>query len=269
MNTFWRFIDSGPCSAAYNMALDEAIATAVKKDLSPPALRIYRWDIPSVSIGSFQKTSDIDFDYCMKKNIPLVRRPTGGRAILHKNEITYSFSVKTLSGIFSKGLFDSYKKICLALSNALINIGLLPETKLYRKTRQQQSYIHHIRNPLCFHSISYGEIMINEHKVIGSAQKRWADGLLQQGSIPFSIDNSEMFKIFRLNPSRGIEKKINGLKEILPELHYNDLKKAIYSAFEETFNIQFILSSPSQEEISLAQELKNEKYNSKDWTFKR
>lgn len=264
---FWRFIDTGPCSAAYNMALDEAIATAVRKDLSPPVLRIYGWDKTSVSIGVFQKTGDIDFDYCKKKNIPIVRRPTGGRAILHKDEITYSFSAKTLNGIFSKGLFDSYKKICSALSHAITKIGLVPQPKLCKKNLKQ--HVQTIRNPLCFHSISHGEIMINGNKIVGSAQKRWPDGMLQQGSIPLLIDNSEMLRIFRLSDSQLKQKTINGLKEILPELHYIDLKNAIYSAFENIFNIQFIISLPSQEEISFAKELEEKKYNSKEWTFKR
>ncbi len=269
MNKLWRFIDSGACSAAHNMALDEAIATSVRKELSPPVLRIYGWDKTSLSIGAFQKSKDIDLDYCLKKNIPIVRRPTGGRAILHKDEITYSFSTKTLNGIFSKSLFDSYKKICLALSSALTEIGIVPQLKLDRMELKKQNYLHRIKNPLCFYSISYGELMINENKIIGSAQKRWPDGLLQQGSIPFSIDNSEMFRIFKLNHSYEKEKKISCLKDFLTDLHYNDLKKSIYNAFEKTFNINFIISSPSQEEISLAKELENKKYNSQEWTFNR
>jgi len=115
MTNVWRFIDTGPCSAAYNMALDEAIAIVVRKDNAPPTLRLYGWDMLSVSIGCFQKISDVDIAYCIEKHIPVVRRPTGGRAILHSNEITYSFSVKTTHRLFSKGLLDSYKKISIAL----------------------------------------------------------------------------------------------------------------------------------------------------------
>jgi lipoate-protein ligase A len=100
MTDRWRFIDTGLCTASYNMALDEAIATAVKRGNSPPTLRLYGWDRPSVSVGYFQNVCDIDSDYCIKKGIPIVRRPTGGRAILHDGEITYSFSVKTDTGVF-------------------------------------------------------------------------------------------------------------------------------------------------------------------------
>jgi len=262
MTDAWRFIDTGPCSAAYNMALDEAIAVDVRKDNAPPTLRLYGWDVPSVSIGCFQKFSDVDIEYCTKKHIPVVRRPTGGRAILHSNEITYSFSVKTTHRLFSKGLLDSYKKISIALGSALSKIGLSPELKLIREA-------HRLRNPLCFHSTSYGEITINNKKIIGSAQKRWTDSLLQQGSIPFIIDRDELVKVFRLKSTHGIREVFIGLKEILPELTTDDLKNAIRTSFEETFNTRLITLSPSHEEVSLAQEFEAKKYLSYQWNFRR
>ena len=114
MTETWRFIDSGPCGAAYNMAFDEAIAVTVRNGRAHPTLRLYGWDLPSVTIGYFQKIGDIDTAYCFRNNIPVIRRPTGGRAILHGNEITYSFSAKTRTGLFSKSLLDSYKTISRA-----------------------------------------------------------------------------------------------------------------------------------------------------------
>jgi lipoate-protein ligase A len=126
MTETWRFLDTGPCAAAYNMALDESIATAVRQGNAPPTLRLYGWHEPSVSIGYFQKITDVDAAYCDMRNIPLVRRPTGGRAILHGDEITYSFSSKTTSALFSTGLLDSYKKISTAFVLALKRIGISP-----------------------------------------------------------------------------------------------------------------------------------------------
>lgn len=257
----WRFIDTGACRASYNMAMDKAIATAVKRGNSPPTLRLYEWDIPSVSIGYFQRMRDINIDYCRERSIPIVRRPTGGRAILHNHEITYSFSVKTEYGAFSKGLLDSYKKISRAFGLALSKIGLASELKLQKEP-------HRNRSPLCFQSTSYGEITINSKKVIGSAQKRWTDGLLQQGSIPFIIDEDEIAKVFRLKSSE-IGKKFTGLKKILSNLNIESFKDAIRISFEETFDTRLILSSPSQDEISLAEELEIKKYSSPQWNFQR
>lgn len=261
MTDAWRFIDTGPCSANYNMALDEAIATVVRKDSAPPTLRLYGWDVPSVSIGYFQKTNAIDIDYCIEKHIPIVRRPTGGRAILHNLELTYSFSAKTLYGIFSKGLLDSYKKISYALSLSLTKCGFSPGIMMNRKTTNYSS-------PLCFQSASYGEITISNKKIIGSAQKRWTDGLLQQGSIPYIIDKDEMTRIFRLKSTHVI-REASGLKEIFPDLNPNELKNVIKISFEEIFDTRLIVSAPLQEEVSLAQELEFQKYLSNQWNFKR
>ena len=257
----WRFIDTGRLTAPCNMALDEAIATAIKRSNSPPTVRLYGWDRPSVSIGYFQKTRDIDIDYCLSKDIPIVRRPTGGRAILHDDEITYSFSIRKNSGVFSKGLLDSYKKISKAFALALSKIGLASTVKLQREP-------HRIRSPLCFQSTSYGEITINSKKVIGSAQRRWSDVLLQQGSIPLILDEREIAKVFRLESS-GAGKQFTGLKNILSDLSIENFKNAIRISFEETFNIRLVSSCPSQEEVFLMGELEIRKYRSHQWNFQR
>jgi lipoyl(octanoyl) transferase len=269
MTTAWRFIDTGPCAAAYNMALDEAIAVSVRNEKSPPTLRLYGWNNPSVSLGSSQKIRDININYCLESLVPVVRRPTGGRALLHGNEITYSFSVKTTSGLFSKGLFDSYKKISSALSLALSKSGIAAATKLLRETGHSLSAGQHTRSPLCFASTSYGELSVNSRKIIGSAQKRWADGLLQQGSIPFHIDRDEMTGIFGPDSDHGIRESSMGLMEIFPGLNALQFKEDIRTSFEESFDAELILSSPSHEEITLAQEFEINKYLSDTWTFKR
>ena len=258
----WRLINSGQGSASYNMALDEAIAISVRKGSSAPALRLYSWDMPSVTLGCFQKISDIDIEYCSNASIPVVRRPTGGRAILHNKELTYSFSVKTDNNLFSKGIFDSYKKISAAFYLALSKLGLSPEAKLIRETR-------HSKSPLCFQSTSYGEITINGKKVIGSAQKRWADGLLQQGSIPYCIDEPEVLKIFRLHSVRDIKDAMAGLMEAVPDLSDENFRNIVKISFEEAFNIEFISALPSQEEEVLAQELDSEKYRTEKWNFRK
>jgi lipoyl(octanoyl) transferase len=268
MTDTWRFIDSGPRSAFYNMALDEAVAASVRAGDAPPTLRVYGWDVPSVSIGSFQKIRDIDTGYCSRCNIPLVRRPTGGRAILHGDEITYSFAAKTSAGLFSGGLFDSYKKISFALGKALLDTGLTPELKLLKDNRgAARSDIQ--KSPLCFQSVSYGEISLNSSKIVGSAQKRWPDGLLQQGSIPLRIDRGKTGRVFGMPSSPASDGNLRGLKDIVPDIEPVRLKDAIRASFEEMFDVSFVISTPSKEEISLANELQSLKYSSRDWTFHR
>jgi len=268
MTDTWRFIDSGPCSAAYNMAIDEAIAERARSNQAPPTLRLYGWDMPSVTIGYFQKMAEVDLEYCSQKNIPVIRRPTGGRAILHGNEITYSFAVKTRTGPFSNGLLDSYKSISGAFLNAFLKIGVSSELKLLKDNRQR-SDAKMLKSPLCFQSVSYGEMTVNNKKIIGSAQKRWTDGLLQQGSIPFVIERDDLAKVFRMDTAPDMTASLIGLHDIFPGLIPDDLKTAIRISFEETFNIRLDISSPSAEEVSLARKLEAGKYLSHDWNYKR
>ncbi|MCX5717428.1 MAG: biotin/lipoate A/B protein ligase family protein [Nitrospirae bacterium] len=265
----WRLINSGPGSASYNMALDEAIAISVRKGSSPPTLRLYSWDRPSITLGCFQKIGGIDTEYCRDASIPIVRRPTGGRAILHNKELTYSFSVKTDNDLFSKGIFDSYKKISAAFYLALSKLGLTPEVSIKRKPANSSLRTPDCFSPLCFQSASYGEITINSKKVIGSAQKRWPDGLLQQGSIPYHINDPEALKIFRLHSIRDIKDAMAGLMEAVPDLSDEKFRNIVKISFEKAFNIEFFSALPFNEEEVLAQKLDSEKYRTEEWNFRK
>jgi lipoate-protein ligase A len=269
MNDSWRIIDTGSCKAAFNMALDEAIATAVRQDLSPPALRLYGWEQCSVSIGYFQRSGELDAGYCREKGIQIVRRPTGGRAVFHQDEITYSFSIQTKTGLFSHGLFDSYQKIAAALSMALSKVGLSPRSGIRKGSQKANKPRAPFHNPLCFDSVSYGEISVNRNKVIGSAQKRWTDGLLQQGSIPFTTDEELILRLFQGTIAEMRNEPFRGLKHIMPSLSYDEVKNALWAAFEETFQRKLIRAEPSREELALAEELEAQKYLNDAWTFRR
>lgn len=260
----WRLIESGPCGAAYNMALDEAVATFVRKRGLPPTLRLYGWESPSISLGCFQRSSDVDIGYCSSNGLRIVRRPTGGRAILHGDELTYSLSSKTDEGSFSGGLLDSYKKIGSAFNLAFRKIGLAADSK---RRREKGSIL--TGSPLCFQSSSFGEILIDNKKVVGSAQRRWEDGLLQQGSIPYLYNEEQLSNVFGIKKTAALRERTAGLKELRPELDDAGLRKAIEGAFEETFGIRFLLSQPSQEELSLARQLEQQKYLQPDWNFRR
>lgn len=259
----WRFIDSGPCAASYNMALDEAIAISVRKNISPPTLRLYGWERPSVSLGSFQKTTDINEHYCVASKIPVVRRPTGGRGIFHGDELTYSFSSRN-EGFFSGGLLDSYRQLSTAFKTALEMLGLDITIK---EERESGSILN--RTALCFKSVSYGEISFQSKKIIGSAQKRWKDGLLQQGSLPYAIDEEGTRKVFNLSPSADVKDRMIGLREILPDLDPEKFKEAIRLSIEKTFRIRFRCSDLFPEEHRLLRELEAQKYRSSHWNLQR
>lgn len=261
--TEWRLIDSGPGDAFYNMALDEAIATEVRKGAAPPTLRLYGWDRPSLTLGCFQKTAEINIEYCRSHDIPLVRRPTGGRAILHGDELTYSFSAKTDREPFSHGLLDSYRRISTAFSIAFKKIGVSAESK---KEREKGRVLG--RSPLCFQSSSYGELLSENKKLVGSAQKRWNDGLLQQGSIPYLSNAEELQGIFGAEKTASLKNCMKVLRDALPLLDEAAFRKAVASSFEDAFGVRLLPSAPSQEESLLAEELRERKYLQNHWNFR-
>ena len=245
------------------MALDEAIALSVRNGDSPPTLRFYDWEEPSVSLGFFQDIGDIDLSYCAAHRISVVRRPTGGRGILHGEGLTYSFSSRN-EGLFSRGLLDSYRQLGLAFMSAFRMLGLEITMRAEREPGRNLT-----RNPLCFTSPSYGEIQFQNKKLIGSAQKRWHDGLLQQGSIPYSIDIENMKRIFNLPQLPGSWNGMIGLREVAQYLRHEEFKEAIRSSFEKVFRISLIPSHLCQGEILHAQDLEVRKYRSQEWNYQR
>jgi len=263
--TSWRFIESGLCDAAYNMALDEAIAAAVRNGDSPPTLRLYGWRQPSVSLGAFQKITDVDTSYCAAHDVHVVRRPTGGRGILHGEELTYSFSARN-EGLFSQGLLDVYKKISAAFSLGLQRLGLSVKMETRRERGSNRE-----RSPLCFQSTSYGELTINGKKVIGSAQKRWGDGFLQQGSIPYTIDHTALAAVFknkgqRARLRRGKEEDFAGLRDLVHGFGPQVFKVYIKESFEILFGVSLLESLPADQEVAQAHLLCAQKYREPLWT---
>lgn len=246
--------------AFFNMALDEAISEAVRKNLSPLTLRFYQWDRPSISIGYFQRASDINIRYCNSKGYPIVRRPTGGRAILHDKELTYSVSARFDTGIFKGNLLEDYSIISNAISNGLRLCGIDSEINHSRKRNME-------KNPACFKSISYGEVLVNGKKITGNAQKRYADGFLQQGSIPITIDKEELRKV--LNLCEGDLDEVATIKESASEITIDGLTNALKRGFEETLGVRLISDDPTRFEIRLAKELESKRYSTDGWNLRR
>lgn len=255
---FVRIICDGAQSAFYNMALDEAIISNVRELFSPPTLRFYTWDRPSVSIGRFQKHAEIDHAYCRKKGYPMVRRPTGGRAILHSEELTYSFSSRFDSLLFKGTLFENYALVSRALISGLQKAGLMTDAAFSeRKSRPGRSVS-------CFSSLSYGEITIEKRKVIGSAQKRYTDAFLQQGSILIDIDEKELIGVFSIKEKENFD-HMGALKDHLPAYHNDMLISAFKESFEETFEVKLIADTPTEDEVRMAEELVSAKYATEAW----
>ncbi|MBI4844784.1 MAG: lipoate--protein ligase family protein [Nitrospirae bacterium] len=255
---FARIIIQERNNAFFNMALDEAICDAVRRKLSPPTLRVYKWARPSVSIGYFQKISDIDIDYCKNNDYPVVRRLTGGRAILHDSEITYSFSAKKGSLYFNGRLRNDYTIISRALVEGLKLCGIPAEISFKRKKASEQ------KSPVCFKVVSYGEVTVNDRKVIGSAQKRYSDGFLQHGSILLRHEDAELKKVIRCGGREDLS-GIGSISGYSDENISRRLVRALKKAFEAVLDVKMISDEPGVHELKLARELESEKYSTDRW----
>lgn len=258
----WRLIDSGARDAAYNMALDEAIARGTAEAGAEPTLRFFAWSVPSVTLGCFQKADQVEADYCAARSIPVVRRPTGGRAILHGLELTYSFSASAAEGRFSAGLFESYGSLGRAFHRAFLSVGL---PAVMHESRRAEG--DHKRSALCFRSTSYGEITVHGRKVIGSAQRRWPTAMLQQGSVPLTLDRAEMARVFK--GAEGETGTLLALREVIADLGLENLKQAVATAFEDVFQVSLRPEAPTAAEEDRAEALVIQKYAHPSWTLRR
>lgn len=244
------------------MALDEAVCESVREQTSPPTLRFYQWDRPSVSIGYFQSAGDIDHEFCAQRGYPVVRRQTGGRAILHDDELTYSFSASHSHPLFGGSLIENYTVISRALLRGLHLAGIEADIALERK----RDIAH--RDPACFQSLSFGEITIKGRKVIGSAQKRHANGFMQHGSIVFSPHDEEIGKILKDIHARR-PRQAGALKDHAPGMSASQLISLFKSAFETELDAKLIEDGPSARELSHARTLEKEKYSTREWNFRK
>jgi len=175
----WRLILDAPARGAWNMAVDEALAEAVSTGLSAPALRLYRWKPPCLSLGFTQGLDVADRAFCAAHGIDVVRRPTGGRAVLHHLEQTYSVCAPLGAGPFSHDLQAAYRTICQALVAGLRSLGVpaelsgAPGSGLIRPTEAIP----------CFAGPASGEVVVGGRKLLGSAMRRVGDAILQHGAL--------------------------------------------------------------------------------------
>ena len=252
MGTDWRFISDPKLPAAMNMAIDEAIALSFREK-KIPTLRVYRWDAPALTIGSFQKM-EADLSSSLRNNgIPVIRRITGGRALLHDREITYSVVADTNDPLFSGGIKKTFFAIAQGLLAGLRHLGVEAEVFVPREKV--------IQGPFCMTSLSWYEIAVSGKKLIGSAQKRWVDHFLQHGSL--SLAPSLFEEQFQ------IETPLH-LCKLLPKLPpFSEIERALREGFETAFGIQMKETSLTEEEKRMAHRLVSEKYLNKDWNENR
>lgn len=211
----------------YNMEYDKHLLEySIEKNLKEPIFRLYGWSPACISLGRNQSDEHINKDFCNKNNIDIVRRLTGGRALLHDNELTYSFVCPIEFLKNGETVIQSYKEISGALALGLKKLGLNAEFPIEKKAHTNFEY--------CMSLATGADLSIDNKKIIGSAQFRKQGYILQHGSIMFDYDEQKLENIFGEKP---LTEKITTINNINPKIKLEELCIALKSGVEEFFNI--------------------------------
>ncbi|MCC6612027.1 MAG: lipoate--protein ligase family protein [Anaerolineae bacterium] len=266
----WRLIYDYPTMGAENMAVDEAILRAVAVGRQPPTLRLYAWEPACLSLGYGQRATDVDWERLAAQGWDAVRRLTGGRAILHTDELTYSVALPPDHPLAEGDVVESYRRISSALLTALRTLGAQPAADPLREPLRSV-------DPVCFETPSHYEITVDGRKLIGSAQARKHDGVLQHGAFPLQGDIARICDALvyadedaREAAKTHVRARALTLEDALGrQVGWSEAAQAVIDGFRETFDIDLDLQPLSDDEQAAAAHIRDEVYGSDSWTLKR
>jgi len=265
----WRLILTSPARGAWNMAVDEALLEAVGRGGSLPVLRLYAWQPPCLSLGYAQPFSDVDIPRLKTRGWELVRRPTGGRAILHTDELTYSVIAPLNEPRLAGTLLESYNRLAGALLAALRTLGLPVEMQARSPASRTEN-----TNPVCFEVPSTYEITVGGKKLVGSAQARRKDGILQHGSLPLTGDLARITQVLAFPDEaargRAAERLLNRATTVESALGrpvaWEEAAQAFTVSFRDVLNLDLQPSQLAPAEGARVEELVENKYAHPRWT---
>ena len=249
-----RYLETGAHDAAFNMALDEAVLEAVSLGSSPPTLRFYSWTPPAISIGYFQgMREEIDLAACERLGVEAVRRVTGGGAVFHNAEVTYSIVVREGHELAPEDILESYRLICAGLIVGIGNLGI----------------------EAAFAPIN--DIVAGGKKVSGNAQTRRKGCLLQHGTLLLDVDVDMMFELLLVPQEKlkgkliaDVKQRVVGLKALIGrELSYVEVVEALKKGFASAWGAELVPGEPEPAELERAAVLAAERYRTEAWKFKR
>lgn len=271
----WRYLDTGFSNGYENMAIDEAIFLSCQQGKSLPTIRLYGWTPPAISLGYFQNpVNAVDFDACKRRGVDVVRRLSGGRAVLHDKELTYSIICPEGTPPFTTNVLETYKIISECLIHALKNLTLDVHWVTFRDKHSSSTQLHK-RTASCFSSSSWYEITVESKKICGSAQKRGGGVLLQHGSILLEHDAEMLAEVLSSRKSkkefladiRSTTTSIN--HHLSKKIEFYDLQTLVLKSFEEHLGITVQKDELTDYEYTLKDQLLKERYQSSEWNLKR
>ena len=255
----FRFLETGKNTAYLNMSIDE-----VMLDSSLPVIRFYQWEPPAISIGFSQKMKDeINLVECKKRGIDCVRRLTGGKAVFHHKELTYSIILP--SKLMPLSVIESYKVIANGILLGFKEMGI--DAIMNENIENTKG------NSICFNEPSYYEILVKGKKIVGSAQVRKKGKILQHGSILIGVDVNLLCSLFNGCNEEIINRtrlRITSISDTLKrDINYKEVSDAMVKGFEKNFKCNLTPDKISEEEFVSAKKLAEEKYSKPEWSFLR
>lgn len=274
-STTWHLLTTESKSPAVNMAIDEAIAGWVAEGTLKPTLRFYSWAPHAISVGRFQRaTRDLDRKSLAANGIPVVRRLTGGRAVLHADELTYSVILPETTPSLPTNIIESYRLLTEGVRRGYHELGVPAEFSV-PLTEEDREALRKPKSAVCFDAASYYELAVDGKKIAGSAQVRHQGAVLQHGSIPLSIDDDVLFDCFAMADDEKAEAKVRfgektvALNETLDRLvSFDEVAAAFETGFRDAFQLTFeplVFTAEQQAEIDRL----IDKYESDEWIWKR
>lgn len=268
----WRLLNTGAQDGASNMALDEAILEAVMAGETPPTLRFYAWQPACLSLGYGQTSEEIDRNRCSQQGWNIVRRPTGGQAILHTDELTYSVCAPLDEPRVAGGVVESYRRLAAGLLAGLRELGLEPAEA---KPDYPESQLQH--GPICFEGPARYEITVRLRKLIGSAQSRRMGCLLQHGTLPLKGDITRIVQALAFDSpaersaaaQRLLGRALTLESALGRTVSFDEAVQAMTTGFAQSLNLILVPGTPSAKEMGNAQRIRKDKYLTDEWTFRK
>ncbi|WP_059171110.1 biotin/lipoate A/B protein ligase family protein [Bacillus sp. FJAT-27445] len=277
MKEKWYFIDSGFGSPSFNMALDEALLDWHSEGQMPPVIRFYGWNPATLSIGYFQKVEkEINMDAVRESGLGFVRRPTGGRGVLHENELTYSVIVSEDHPKMPASVTEAYRVISEGILHGFRNLGLDANFAV-PKTDEEKDSLKNPRSSNCFDAPSWYELVVEGRKVAGSAQTRQKGVILQHGSILLDLDEEKLFSLFHYPSERVKERMMASFKNkavtinevSMHPVSLDEAKDAFKKGFETGLEIELVPYHLTEEQRLKVEKIALDVYENDEWNFKR
>ncbi len=269
-----RLLSHGPMKGRYNMAVDEAIQNACRRGEVKPTLRFYQWKPACLSLGRFQDVArEVNPQGLASLGADLVRRPTGGKAVFHDDELTYSIVIP--EDEIPGTILETYQELSRALVAGIRSLGI--PAQLAALEHGVTARDPRFRQAACFSAPSWYEIVASGKKITGSAQVRRGGIILQHGSIPFNMNWRKLVTCLKTSSDQHamrvesmLSRKSAGLAQIRGSgVSRRELESALASAFGAVFNWDLEEGILSPNEIREALELSQGKYGDYFWTMER